>query len=192
MAQVKIKNEKILSDEYYTLKRIDFDIQKENGEWTSQKREVYDHGNAVTVLLYNPQEKTIVLTRQFRLPSYINGNKNGMLLEAPAGLIGENEKPEETIIREIKEETGYEIEKVQKIFEAYSSPGSLTEIIYYYIASYNKEQKKSEGGGLEEEGEDVKVMEMSFADAVQLMEKGEIRDAKTIILLQYAMLKSLV
>lgn len=192
MAQVKIRDEKILSDEHYILKRIDYDIQKKNGEWRTQKREVFDHGNAVTVLLYNQENKTIILTKQFRIPTYVNGNSSGMLLETPAGLLDKNESPEEAILREIKEETGYEISDVQKVYEAYSSAGSLTEKIYYYIAPYTGEQKVAEGGGLEEEGEEVKVIEMPFDEAVQKLDQGEIRDAKTIILLQYALLKNLL
>jgi GDP-mannose pyrophosphatase NudK len=192
MAQVRIKNEKILSDEQYVLKRIDFDIQKKNGEWESQKREVFDHGNAATVLLYNPAEKTIVLTRQFRIPAYLNGHHNGMLTEAPAGMLEESESPEATIIREIREETGFEIENVEKIFEAYSSPGAFTELIHYYIAPYSKEQKTGEGGGLAEEGEEVNTMELPFAEALRMLEAGEIKDAKTILLLQYAQLKNII
>lgn len=192
MADVKIKKEKVLSDEHYTLKRIDFDIQKKNGEWEEQKREVFDHGNAVTVLLYNTEKKTVLMTRQFRIATYVNGNKDGMLLEIPAGLIDGNEPPEEAILREIKEETGYEIPEVRKVYEAYSSAGSLTELIYYYVAPYTDEQKVSKGGGLEEEGEEVKVIEMHFDEAVQKMESGAIQDAKTILLLQYALLKNLL
>lgn len=192
MAQVRISGEKILSNEHYLFKRIDFDIQKNDGRWESQKREVFDHGNAVTVLLYNREEKTIILTRQFRVATYINGNSSGMLLEAPAGLLDGNEPPEEAVIREIREETGYEIPSVQQVYEAYSSAGSVTELIYYYVAPYSNEQKVGKGGGLEEEGEDVQVVEMPFADAVQQLDNGEIRDAKTIVLLQYALLKNLL
>jgi GDP-mannose pyrophosphatase NudK len=192
MAEVKINGEKILSNEHYLFKRIDFDIQKKDGKWESQKREVFDHGNAVTVLLYNREEKTILLTRQFRVATYINGNSSGMLLETPAGLLDGNEPPEEAVIREIREETGYEIPSVQKVYEAYSSAGSVTELIYYYVAPYSKEQKVGMGGGLEEEGEEVQVVEMPFADAVQQLDNGEIRDAKTIVLLQYALLKNLL
>lgn len=192
MAQVKIRETKILSDEHYVLKRIDFDIQKKNGEWENQKREVFDHGNAVTALLYNRETKSIILTRQFRIATYVNGNSSGMLVEACAGLLEKAESPEEAILREIKEETGYAITAIQKAFEAYTSAGSLTELLYCYTAPYTAAQKVSEGGGLEEEGEEVKVLEMPFATAVQMMEKGEIKDAKTIMLLQYAVLKGLL
>lgn len=192
MANARITNEKILSDEKYTFKRIDFDLQKKNGEWQSQKREVFDHGNAVTVLLYNPEEKTVLLTKQFRIATYVNGNADGMLLETPAGLLDENESPEEAMLREIREETGYALTSVQKVFEAYSTPGSVTELIHYFVAPYRKDQKQGEGGGLEEEGEDVTVVELPFAEAVQMMNNGSIRDAKTLLLLHYALLKKLV
>lgn len=192
MAQVKIKEEKILSDEHYVLKRIEFDIQKKNGEWETQKREVFDHGNAVTVLLYNKETGNILFTRQFRIATYVNGNKDGMLLETPAGLLEENESPEEAMLREIKEETGYEVTAVEKVFEAYTSAGSLTERVYFYIAPYSQEQKVAKGGGLEEEGEELDVIELPLSKAVQMVENGEIMDAKTILLIQYAQLKNLV
>ncbi len=192
MAQVKINDSKILSDEHYVLKRIDFELQQKNGEWKNQKREVFDHGNAVTALLYNKEDKTIILTKQFRIATYVNGNESGMLTETCAGLIDKNETPEETIIREIKEETGYELSNVEKVYQAYTSAGSLTELLYFYVAPYTKAQKVSEGGGLKKEGEQVQVMEMPFEEANLMLERGEIQDAKAIILLQYALLKGLI
>jgi len=192
MAQVKINDTKILSNEHYVLKQIDFEQQKKNGEWEKQQREVFDHGNAVTALLYNKENKTVILTKQFRIATYINGNESGMLTETCAGLIDNNETPEATIKREIKEETGYEVENVEKVYQAYTSAGSLTELLYLYIASYAKEQKVSAGGGLAKEGEQLQIMEIPFEQAIQMLERGEIQDAKTIILLQYAQLKGLV
>ena len=192
MAQVKIKGEKILSDEHYVLKRVEFDIQKKNGDWEEQKREVYDHGNAVTVLLYNKETRKVIFTRQFRIATYLNGNKDGMLLETPAGLLEDDESPEDAMIREIKEETGYEVSSVEKVFEAYSSAGSLTELIYFYVAPYTSTQKVEEGGGLEEEGEELTVVEMPFDKALQLVDSGDIRDAKTLLLLHYAQVKKLL
>src|SRR5206468_2044070 len=144
----------------------------------------YDMGNAATVLLYNCQQKTIILTKQFRLPSFINGNKTGMLIEACAGKI-DNENPEEGIKREIEEETGYRVPVVQKVFEAYSSPGTVTEIIYFFIAEYNASMKVNDGGGLKEEHEEIEVMEIPFEEAMQMIDSGEIKDAKTIMLLLY-------
>lgn len=188
MAQVNIKNTTVLSNEHYTLKRIDYDIQQ-NNEWQHQKREVFDHGNAVAALLYNKENKTIILTRQFRIATYVNGNKSGMLTEVCAGLIDKDESPEETIKREIKEETGYAVEEVEKIYQAYSSAGALTELIYLYVAPYHQHQKLAAGGGLKQEGEHIEILEIAFSEARQMLERGEIQDAKTIILLQYALLK---
>ena len=192
MAQVKINDAIVLSNKHYVLKQVDYELQKKNREWENQKREVFDHGNAVTALLYNKEQKTVILTRQFRIATYLNGNRSGMLTETCAGLIDKNESPEETIQREIKEETGYDVSGIQKIGQAYTSAGSLTELIYLYVAPYNKEQQVSSGGGLEKEGEDVEVLEIPFEQAIGMLEKGEIQDAKTIILLQYAQLKGLV
>ena len=192
MAQVNLNDIKILSDEHYILKQVDYERQKKNGEWENQKKEVFDHGNAVTALLYNKENKTIILTRQFRIATYVNGNETGMLTETCAGLIDKNETPEDTIKREINEETGYAVTQVEKVYQAYSSAGSLTELIYLYVAPYTKAQKVSEGGGLKKEAEEVEVMEMPFSQAIAMLEKGEIQDAKTIILLQYAQLKGLV
>jgi len=192
MAQVKITGEKILSDEYFKLKRVDFDIQKKNGEWENQQREVYDHGNAVTALLYNKEAGTVLLTKQFRIATYVNGNNNGMLTETCAGILEDGEAPDEAMIREIKEETGYAVSSVQKVYEAYTSAGSLNELLYFYVAPYTKDQKVEKGGGLEEEGEELRIIEMPFAEAIDRVEKGEIKDAKTIMLLQYAQLKQLL
>ena len=192
MAEVKLKNTEILSDAHYLLKKVSFDLKKKDGTWETQEREVYDHGNAATALLYNKAQRTIILTRQFRVPTYLNGNPTGMLLETCAGLLEEGEDPDETIIREIKEETGYAIDAVQKIYEAYTSAGSLTELLYLYIAEYKKEQKVSTGGGLPDEGEEIKIVELDFDEALQLMDSGGIKDVKTILLLQYARLKQIL
>lgn len=192
MAQVKIREEKILSDEHYVLKRIDYETQQKNGAWTTQKREVLNHGNAATVLLFNKEAQTILLTKQFRIATYVNGNGNGLLTETPAGLVDENESPHDAIIREIKEETGYAITRVEKIFDAYSSAGILTELISFFVAPYTAQQKVAKGGGLKEEGEDLEVMEVSFSDAIEMVASGEIKDAKTILLILYAQVKQLL
>jgi nudix-type nucleoside diphosphatase (YffH/AdpP family) len=192
MANVKITNTEILSNEHYTLKKVSFDLQKEDGSWQNQTREVFDHGNAAAALLYNVDKQTIILTEQFRLPTYLNGNPSGMLLEAPAGLLDEGEDPAETIKREITEETGYEVSDVQKVYEAYTSAGSLTELLYLYIAEYSQQQKTGEGGGLQHEGEHIKVIELPFSQVAQMLEQGRIKDAKTILLLQYAILKGII
>lgn len=189
MAQIKITKEEILSKEHSVLKQYHFDIQKKDGGWENQKREVFDHGNAVTALLYNTEKRKVILTKQFRIATYVNGNKSGMLLETCAGLLEEGEQPDAAMIREIKEETGYELSEVHKLFDAYSSPGAYAELVHYYLAPYTESQKVSAGGGLEEEGEEVKVVELSFEEAWQMMEKGEVKDAKSILLLQQLKLR---
>lgn len=189
--KIKIKNTEILSDNWYTLKKVTFSIKKKDGSEETQSREAYDRGNGAVILLYNTIQKTIILTRQFRLPTYINGNDDGMLIEACAGLL-DNDHPEECIKRETEEETGYKISEVQKVFEAYMSPGSVTEILHFFIAEYSNEMKITDGGGLEEEGENIEVLELSFEEALHLIDKGGIKDAKTIMLIQYLRLKNIL
>lgn len=189
--RVKIQKTEILSDNWYTLKKITYDYQKKNGEWETQVREAYDRGNGATILLFNKEKKTIILTQQFRLPSYINGNESGMLIETCAGLLDED-NPEECIKKETEEETGYKVSQVQKIFEVYMSPGSVTEILYFFTAEYSDEMKVGSGGGLEDEEENIEVLEMEFEQAFSMIYTGEIKDAKTIMLLQYAKIHSLV
>jgi len=189
--QIKITSTKVLSNNHYTLNKVDFDYQKKDGSWQHQSREAYDRGNGATILLYNKTTHTVVLIRQFRLPTYLNGNKTGMMIEACAGLL-EEEDAEECIRRETEEETGYEIKDVKKIFEAYMSPGSVTEIIHFFVAEYSKEMKISEGGGLDTEHENIDILELDFDKALQMITAGEIKDAKTIMLLQYAKINGLL
>jgi GDP-mannose pyrophosphatase NudK len=184
MENIKIIREELLSDNWYTLKKYTYEIEKRDGRRQEQTREVYDRGNGAVILLYNPVLKTVILTRQFRLPSFVNGNKKGLLIEACAGLL-DQDKPEEAIKRETEEETGYRIHEVRKIFEAYMSPGSVSEILYFFIAEYSPSMKVNEGGGIEHEQEDIEVLELPFDKAFAMIETGEIRDAKTIMLLQY-------
>lgn len=181
--RVHILKTEILSNNWYTLKKITFDLLLKNGTWTQQNREAYDRGNGATILLYNKENKTIILTKQFRLPTYINGNPDGMLIEACAGLL-DLDNAEDCIRRETEEETGFTIREVKKIFEAYMSPGSVTEILHFFIAEYSRDMKTSEGGG-EGENEDIEVLELPFEKAWEMMETGEIKDGKTIMLLQY-------
>ncbi|MBN7811001.1 GDP-mannose pyrophosphatase NudK [Algoriphagus sp. H41] len=188
---VKITDSQILSDNWYILKKITYQYTKRNGEVMSQTREAYDRGNGATILLYHPEQKTVILTRQFRLPTYINGNESGMLIEACAGLL-DNENAEDCIKRETEEETGYKISKVRKIFEAYMSPGSVTEILHFFIAEYRNDMKVSEGGGAEDEEENIEVLEVPIDQAMAMVESGEIKDGKTILLLQYVKLKGVV
>ena len=186
MAGVKIKEEKILSQKKSVLKEIRFERQTKKGEWKEQAREVFDHGNAVSVLLYNKEAGTVVLTKQFRIATYVNGNADGMLIETPAGLLEKDEAPEAAIIREVKEETGYAITEAKKVYEFYSSAGAYTELLYLFVAPYTAAQKVAKGGGLQEESEELEVMEMPFAKALQMVDSGEIKDAKTILLLLHA------
>lgn len=189
--KVKVLNTEVLSNNWYTLRKITYEFQKNDGTWQTQSREAYDRGNGATILLFNKQNKTVILTRQFRLPSFINGNESGMLIEACAGLL-DNDHPEECIKRETEEETGYKISSVRKVFEAYMSPGSVTEILYFFIAEYTSAMKITDGGGIEHEQEDIEVMELPFEKAEQMIGTGEIKDAKTIMLLQYTRLHRLV
>ena len=149
-SSIKIIDEKLLSDNWYILKKYTFEYQRKDGKIETQSREVYDRGNGATILLYNSQKKTVILTRQFRIPTYVNGNKDGMLIETCAGLLDQDE-PETAIKRETEEETGYRISEVEKVFEAYMSPGSVTEILYFFIAEYSQEDVANEGGGVEDE-----------------------------------------
>ncbi|NQX78087.1 GDP-mannose pyrophosphatase NudK [Gilvibacter sp.] len=189
--RVKIKETQILSDNWYTLNKVIFDYQNTDGTWESQAREAYDRGNGAAILLYNKQQGTVILTRQFRLPTYINGNDDGMMIEACAGLL-DKDNPEDCIRKETEEETGYKISTVQKAFEAYMSPGSVTEILYFFVAEYDNSMKVSEGGGLEEEQENIEVLELAFDDALGMIDSGEIKDGKTIMLLQYAKIHQLL
>lgn len=188
---VQILNTEILSNNWYTLKKLTYEMEKADGSRVTQVREAYDRGNGATILLYNKANKTVILTRQFRLPTFINGNETGMLIEACAGLL-DKDNPEDAIRRETEEETGYKVTHIEKVFEAYMSPGSVTEILYFFVAEYSKDMKVHEGGGIEHEQENIEVLELGFDEAVQMMQTGEIKDAKTIMLLQYAQLRKLL
>jgi len=188
---VSILKTEILSDNWYTLRKITYEYVKNNGSKETQTREAYDRGNGATILLYNKDQNTVILTRQFRLPTFVNGNETGMLIEACAGLL-DKDNPEDCIRRETEEETGYRITDVRKIFEAYMSPGSVTEILYFFIASYDKSMKIHEGGGIADEEENIEVLELPFRQAMDMIENGEIKDAKTIMLLQYVKLQRIL
>jgi len=188
---VSIEKTEILSDNWYTLKKVTFTIKKENGDTETQSREAYDRGNGAVVLLYNTHSKNVILTKQFRLPTYINGNPTGMLIEACAGLL-DNDNPEDCVKREAEEETGYKVSKVEKIFEAYMSPGSVTEILHFFIAEYSDDMKINDGGGLEDEGENIEVLQLPFDETLSMIDNGAIKDAKTIMLLQHLRLKNIL
>lgn len=188
--KITIHKKELLSDNWYTLNKIVFDYERQDGTIQRQEREAYDRGNGATILLYNKTKGTVVLTRQFRMPTYLNGNSNGMLIEACAGLL-EKDNAEDCIRKETEEETGYKISHVRKVFESYMSPGSVTEILYFFVAEYEDHMKVNEGGGTDE-GEDIQVMEMPFAEAIAQIASGEIKDGKTIMLLQYAQIHNLL
>jgi nudix-type nucleoside diphosphatase (YffH/AdpP family) len=187
--RVRIIDTTVLSDDWYVLKKTTFEFQRRDGTWQRQTRETYDRGNGATLLLFNRARKTVVLTRQFRLPAFVNGH-DGMMLEAAAGLL-EKASPEERIRAEVEEETGYRVQDVQKVFEAYMSPGSVTEKLHFFIAEYDAHTRVGNGGGVQTEGEDIEVVELALEDALASMRRGDIVDAKTIMLLQFLALREL-
>tara|TARA_R110002051_G_scaffold91370_1_gene160660 strand:+ start:4096 stop:4677 length:582 start_codon:yes stop_codon:yes gene_type:complete len=188
---VKDIKREILSDNWYTLNKYTFKYQRPDGSWETQHREAYDRGNGSAILLYNSKKKTVVLTRQFRMPTYVNGNEDGMMIEVCAGLL-DGDNPADCVRKETEEETGYKISNVQKVFQTYMSPGSVTEILYLFVGEYDESMKVSEGGGAEDETENIEVLEFNFSDAMKMVANGEIKDAKTIMLLQHAKLNALV
>jgi GDP-mannose pyrophosphatase NudK len=189
--QFRIVSTEILSDNWYILRKLTYQYRKPDGTWGTHSREAYDRGNGAVILLYNRESGTVILTRQFRLPTFINGNDSGMLIEACAGLLDKDDA-EAAIRRETEEETGYKVGEVKKVFEAYMSPGSVTEILYFFIAEYTPLMKMDEGGGLAEEQEDIEVLELSFGRALGMIGTGEIKDGKTIMLLQYLRLEGIM
>ena len=189
--QINITKTEILSNNWYTLKKVTYEYLKKDGTIEIQSREAYDRGNGAAILLYNKEQQTVILTRQFRLPTYINGNETGMMIEVCAGLL-DKDNAEDCIRRETEEETGYQISDIQKVFEVYMSPGSVTEILYLFVAEYSDTMKIGSGGGLEEEQENIEVLEMTISEAMEKVSNGEIKDAKTIMLLQYLMLNNLL
>ncbi|MBF2708371.1 GDP-mannose pyrophosphatase NudK [Flavobacterium soyangense] len=189
--KIKIRQTDLLSDNWYLLNKVTYDYQKEDNTIETHIREVYDRGNGAGILLYNSTQKTVILTRQFRLPSYLNGNASGMMIEVCAGLL-DKDHPEQCIIRETEEETGYRLSTVHKVFETYMSPGSVTEILYLFVGEYDASMKVNNGGGVDTEQENIEVLEYHFDEAFAMIENGEIKDAKTIMLLQYAKINNLV
>ncbi len=180
----------LLSDNWYILNKVVFDYQTRDGGWVSQAREAYDRGNGATVLLYNKEKGTVILIRQFRMPTYLNGNEDGMMIETCAGLL-DGDDPETCVLKEAEEESGIRPKRAVKVFEAYMSPGAVTEIIHFYVAEYREEDRVGHGGGLDDEQEDIEVLEVPFQEALKMVSDGQIRDAKTIMLLQYASLNRL-
>jgi len=185
--QVRIRKVETLSDDWYVLKKTTFDYRRRDGQWQSMSRETYDRGNGATLLLYNKPSRSVVLTRQFRFPTFVNGNDEGWLIESAAGLL-DNESPENRIRMEVQEETGYVLDNVEAVFDAYMSPGSVTERVHFFVAEYQAQDKQSDGGGNASEGEDIEVINLPFDTAYAMIASGKICDGKTIMLLQYAAL----
>jgi GDP-mannose pyrophosphatase NudK len=182
---------KILHKDWSVLKKLTYEFQKNDGTWETQVREAYDRGDGATILLYNPSEKSVILTSQFRIPTYLNGNSSGLMIEACAGKLDENEDPLECVIRESMEETGYEVKNPKKVFEVYMSPGSVTEKIHFYIAEVDKGSRKNSGGGLITEQENIDVIEIPLREALSMIQNGKIMDGKTIMLLQHLLINLL-
>ncbi|WP_395852936.1 NUDIX domain-containing protein [Cystobacter fuscus] len=182
---VRVTDVRVLSSNWYVLRKVTFDYRGSDGSWSQQHREAYDRGNGATVLLHDASRGTVLLTRQFRLPAYVNGHPDGMLIEAPAGLL-DGEHPDTAIRREVEEETGVRIGEVQPVFDLFMSPGSVTERLHFFAAPYTRDTRASEGGGVAAEGEDIQVLELPFSEALRKIDSGEIIDAKTILLLQWA------
>jgi nudix-type nucleoside diphosphatase (YffH/AdpP family) len=187
--RVRIVDTTLLSDDWYVLKKVTFDFLRRDGTWQRQNRETYDRGNGATILLHSPRTGNVVLTRQFRMPVFVNGH-DGMLIEAAGGLL-DNATPEERIRSEVEEETGFRVRDVRKVFEAYMSPGSVTEKLYFFVGEYDASMRVADGGGVEDEGEDVEVIEMPLRAALRMIDEGEIVDGKTIMLLQHLALLEL-
>jgi len=184
--RIRIHKVETLSHDWFLLQKTTFDYRRSDGSWQRQTRETYDRGHGATILLYNREGRTVVLVRQFRFPTYGNGH-DGFLIEAAAGLL-DRASPEERIKAEVEEETGYRVGEVHKVFEAFMSPGSVTERLYFFVAEYDPASRAGAGGGIAEEGEDIEVLELDMDEAMRMMADGRIADGKTIMLLQYAAL----
>jgi GDP-mannose pyrophosphatase NudK len=188
---VVIRDVRVLSDNWYTLRNYTIDVRRRDGTWQQQKREAYDRGSGAGILLYNRQKRTIVLTRQFRLPAFLNGVADGMMLEVPAGLLDDRD-PADAIRHEVEEETGYAIAEPEKVTDCFASPGAVTERLHLFLAEYDPASRPSQGGGLVDEGEDIEVVEIDFDVALAAIEDGRIRDAKTILLIYHARMKGVL
>jgi len=184
--RIRVESVTTLSNDWYVLKKTVFAFQRSDGTWQNQSRETYDRGNGATILLYDPRRRTVILTHQFRYPAFVNGHDD-LLIEAPAGLLDDAE-PETRIRAETEEETGFRVREVRQIFDAFMSPGSVTERLYFFVGEYEPRDRNSRGGGNENEGEDIAVTEMGIDEALEMIASGRIRDGKTIMLLQYAAL----
>lgn len=183
--RISFVSDEVLSDDWYLLRKVTFDYQRRNGSWQRQSREVYDRGNGAAILLYNMDRRAVLLTRQFRMPAYLNGCRDGLLIEACAGLL-DGDDPAACIRREAEEETGFRIRAPRQVFAAYMSPGSVTERLHFFVAEYEDRDRVSKGGGEVKEGEEIESIELALDEAMQMVDSGAIQDGKTIMLLQYA------
>jgi len=188
--RVRVIDKEVLADSWGKLTRWTLELQRRSGEWQRQTRETYDRGDGAAILLYDPDRKTVILTRQFRFPVYFNGEP-GYIIEVCAGKL-DGDDPATCARKEAEEETGYRVTDVRQVFRSYMSPGSVTERLSLFIVQYDADKRVSEGGGHAHEGEDIEVLELPFAQALEMVEAGEINDAKTVMLLQYAALKGLL
>ena len=185
--RIRVEEVEVLSDDWFVLKKTTFAFLRSDGTWQRQSRETYDRGNGATILLYDPRRRTVVLTRQLRYPAFVNGHDD-LLIEAPAGLLDAAE-PEVRIRAEVEEETGFQVREVRQVFDAFMSPGSVTERLHFFVGEYAPGDRKSAGGGNVAEGEDIAVLEVDLDEALAMIDAGTICDGKTIMLLQYAALK---
>jgi nudix-type nucleoside diphosphatase (YffH/AdpP family) len=186
--RVRVREVRVLSDNWYKLHATTFDYLGDDGEWLTRTRETYDRGNGATILLYDLARRTVLLTSQFRYPVYINGHPDGMLIETAAGLLDDDD-PQTAIRREAIEETGHDVGELTHVFDAFMSPGSVTERLHFYAAPYSTDTKASDGGGLAEEGEHITVLELGIDEALAMIDDGRITDGKTIMLLQWSVLR---
>ncbi|MBN9307963.1 MAG: NUDIX domain-containing protein [Devosia sp.] len=189
-SRVRVLDEVVLSDNWGLVKKTTLELRRSTGEWQRQVRETYDRGDGAGILLYNRARRTVILTRQFRFPVFAHGEP-GWLIEVVAGKL-DGHTPVETARKEAEEESGYHVNDVELVLSAYMSPGSVTEKLSLFIAEYDADTPRSAGGGLEDEGEDIEVLELAIDDALGMIATGEIADAKTIMLLQHVRLKGIV
>jgi nudix-type nucleoside diphosphatase (YffH/AdpP family) len=185
---VVVRDVELIAAAWHVLRRTTFDYRRRDGSWTREQRETYDRGDGATILLYDPLRRTVLLTRQFRFPAYVNGHRDGMLIETAAGLL-DDQDPAKAIRREAEEELGVTVGELEHVFDAYMSPGSVTERLHFYAAPYSPDSRTGNGGGLADEGEDIEAVELAFEEALDWIEDGRIADAKTIMLLQWAALR---